>query len=61
MGLDSNIPVLVRGEQDGFYYRGTVKKEVEVSDGCCAVVVGMCNRVSSPAVLTYQLSFVYQY
>ncbi|KAM4777792.1 uncharacterized protein C11orf16 homolog isoform 1-T1 [Cyanocitta cristata] len=28
-GLDSNVPVLVRGEQDGFYYRGTVKEEME--------------------------------
>ncbi|XP_057274260.1 uncharacterized protein C11orf16 homolog [Pezoporus wallicus] len=33
MGLDSNIPVLVRGEQDGFYYRGTVKEEVENERG----------------------------
>ncbi|KAM9556238.1 LOW QUALITY PROTEIN: uncharacterized protein C11orf16 homolog [Guaruba guarouba] len=33
VGLDSNIPVLVRGEQDGFYYRGTVKEEVENERG----------------------------
>lgn len=33
-GTDSNVPVLVRGEQDGFYYQGTVKGELEVSDGC---------------------------
>ncbi|KAM6322042.1 uncharacterized protein C11orf16 homolog [Podargus strigoides] len=29
VGLDSNVPVLVRGEQDGFYYRGTVREETE--------------------------------
>ncbi|XP_072785740.1 uncharacterized protein C11orf16 homolog isoform X1 [Taeniopygia guttata] len=28
-GTDSNVPVLARGEQDGFYYRGTVKEEIE--------------------------------
>ncbi|KAM6394163.1 uncharacterized protein C11orf16 homolog [Pluvialis apricaria] len=33
VGLDSNVPVLVRGEQDGFYYRGTVKEEVESERG----------------------------
>uniref|UniRef100_A0A8C3JG80 Chromosome 11 open reading frame 16 n=1 Tax=Calidris pygmaea TaxID=425635 RepID=A0A8C3JG80_9CHAR len=33
VGLDSNVPVLVRGEQDGFYYRGTVKEEVEGERG----------------------------
>ncbi|XP_063188697.1 uncharacterized protein C11orf16 homolog [Chroicocephalus ridibundus] len=32
-GLDSNVPVLVRGEQDGFYYRGTVKEEIEGERG----------------------------
>ncbi|KFV01340.1 Uncharacterized protein C11orf16, partial [Tauraco erythrolophus] len=32
-GLDRNVPVLVRGEQDGFYYRGTVKEEVESERG----------------------------
>lgn len=46
-GIDSNVPVLVRGEQDGFYYRGTVKEEIEVSDGCCVVAEGMCNREQS--------------
>ncbi|KAK2535734.1 hypothetical protein Q9233_003460 [Columba guinea] len=33
VGLDSNVPVLVRGEQDGFYYRGTVKEETESDRG----------------------------
>ncbi|XP_075569419.1 uncharacterized protein C11orf16 homolog isoform X2 [Pelecanus crispus] len=33
VGLDSNVPVLVRGEQDGFYYRGTVKEEIESERG----------------------------
>ncbi|XP_075282724.1 uncharacterized protein C11orf16 homolog isoform X2 [Opisthocomus hoazin] len=33
VGLDSNIPVLVRGEQDGFYYHGTVKEESESERG----------------------------
>ncbi|KFZ46247.1 Uncharacterized protein C11orf16, partial [Antrostomus carolinensis] len=33
VGLDSNVPVLVRGEQDGFYYRGTVKEELEGETG----------------------------
>ncbi|XP_061236138.1 LOW QUALITY PROTEIN: uncharacterized protein C11orf16 homolog [Neopsephotus bourkii] len=33
VGLDSNVPVLVRREQDGFYYRGTVKEEVENERG----------------------------
>ncbi|XP_035184580.1 uncharacterized protein C11orf16 homolog isoform X3 [Oxyura jamaicensis] len=32
-GLDRNVPVLVRGEQDGFYYRGTVKEEMENERG----------------------------
>ncbi|KFZ69560.1 Uncharacterized protein C11orf16, partial [Podiceps cristatus] len=32
-GLDSNVPVLARGERDGFYYRGTVKGEVEGERG----------------------------
>ncbi|XP_056348840.1 uncharacterized protein C11orf16 homolog [Oenanthe melanoleuca] len=32
-GSDSNVPVLARGEQDGFYYRGTVKEEVESERG----------------------------
>lgn len=45
MSLDSNVPVLVRGEEDGFYYRGTVKEEIEVSDSCCVVVMGMGNRM----------------
>ncbi|XP_053924945.1 uncharacterized protein C11orf16 homolog [Cuculus canorus] len=31
--LDSNVPVLVRGEQDGFYYQGTVKQEIEGERG----------------------------
>lgn len=34
------MPVLARGEQDGFYYPGTVKEEIEVSDGCCVVAGG---------------------
>ncbi|OPJ73884.1 hypothetical protein AV530_013311 [Patagioenas fasciata monilis] len=33
VGLDSNVPVLVRREQDGFYYRGTVKEETESDRG----------------------------
>ncbi|XP_075019220.1 uncharacterized protein C11orf16 homolog [Calonectris borealis] len=33
VGLDSNVPVLVRGEQDGFYYLGTVKEEIESERG----------------------------
>ncbi|KFQ49238.1 Uncharacterized protein C11orf16, partial [Nestor notabilis] len=33
VALDSNIPVLVRGEQDGFYYHGTVKEELENERG----------------------------
>ncbi|KAM6256283.1 uncharacterized protein C11orf16 homolog [Spheniscus humboldti] len=33
VGLDSNVPVLVRGGQDGFYYRGTVKEEIESERG----------------------------
>ncbi|XP_074740503.1 LOW QUALITY PROTEIN: uncharacterized protein C11orf16 homolog [Strix uralensis] len=33
VGLDSNVPVLVRGEQDGFYYHGTVKEEIESERG----------------------------
>lgn len=62
MGLDTNVPVLVRGEQDGFYYRGTVKEEIEVSGSCCAVVVGMCNGVSGPpAVLAHHLSLVLRF
>ncbi|XP_062350424.1 uncharacterized protein C11orf16 homolog [Cinclus cinclus] len=32
-GTDSNVPVLARGEQDGFYYRGTVKEEIESERG----------------------------
>ncbi|XP_026706432.1 uncharacterized protein C11orf16 homolog [Athene cunicularia] len=32
VSLDSNIPVLVRGEQDGFYYEGTVKEEIEENE-----------------------------
>ncbi|XP_021258001.1 uncharacterized protein C11orf16 homolog isoform X2 [Numida meleagris] len=31
--LDKNVPVLVRGERDGFYYRGTVKEEIENERG----------------------------
>uniref|UniRef100_A0A8C4JKV3 Chromosome 11 open reading frame 16 n=1 Tax=Dromaius novaehollandiae TaxID=8790 RepID=A0A8C4JKV3_DRONO len=31
--LASNVPVLVRGERDGFYYRGTVKEELESEGG----------------------------
>ncbi|XP_067151626.1 LOW QUALITY PROTEIN: uncharacterized protein C11orf16 homolog [Apteryx mantelli] len=31
--LASNVPVLVRGEHDGFYYRGTVKEELESERG----------------------------
>ncbi|XP_041320580.1 uncharacterized protein C11orf16 homolog isoform X2 [Pyrgilauda ruficollis] len=30
---DSNVPVLARGEQDGFYYPGTVKEEIESERG----------------------------
>ncbi|XP_027740304.1 uncharacterized protein C11orf16 homolog isoform X1 [Empidonax traillii] len=33
MCIDSNVPVLVRREQDGFYYRGTVKEEIESERG----------------------------
>ncbi|KFV95453.1 Uncharacterized protein C11orf16, partial [Eurypyga helias] len=33
VGLDSNVPVLVRGEQDGFYYRGTVKEDIKSERG----------------------------
>ncbi|XP_055578625.1 uncharacterized protein C11orf16 homolog [Falco cherrug] len=33
VGLDSNTPVLARGEQDGFYYHGTVKEELESERG----------------------------
>ncbi|XP_075611212.1 LOW QUALITY PROTEIN: uncharacterized protein C11orf16 homolog [Balearica regulorum gibbericeps] len=33
VGLGCNVPVLVRGEQDGFYYRGTVKEEIESERG----------------------------
>ncbi|KGL98029.1 Uncharacterized protein C11orf16, partial [Charadrius vociferus] len=33
VGLDSNVPVLVRREQDGFYYRGTIKEEIEGDRG----------------------------
>ena len=59
VGLDSNIPVLVRGEQDGFYYHGTVKEESEVSACCCAVAAGVCDRVSCPlAVLMHHLNLV---
>lgn len=47
-GTDINVPVLARGEQDGFYYRGTVKEEIEVSDGCCVVAGGMSSHRSSP-------------
>ncbi|XP_068801118.1 uncharacterized protein C11orf16 homolog [Struthio camelus] len=32
-GLARNAPVLVRGEHDGFYYRGTVKEELESERG----------------------------
>ncbi|XP_009956254.1 PREDICTED: uncharacterized protein C11orf16 homolog, partial [Leptosomus discolor] len=32
VGLDSDVAVLVRGEQDGFYYRGTVKEEIEENE-----------------------------
>lgn len=42
-GLEKNVPVLVRRERDGFYYRGTVKEEIEVSDSCSHA--GVCNRV----------------
>lgn len=59
MGLGSNVPVLVRGEQDGFYYRGTIKEGAEVSDSCCAVVTGTFKKVSSPpAALLHHLSLV---
>lgn len=37
--LAKNVPVLVRGEHDGFYYHGTVKEEMEVSNSLCAVVM----------------------
>lgn len=43
-GTDSNVPVLARGEQDGFYYPGTVKEGIEVSDGCYVIAGSMCNR-----------------
>ncbi|KAM6115154.1 uncharacterized protein C11orf16 homolog [Pterocles gutturalis] len=33
VGLDSNVPVLARGDQDGFYYLGTVKEESESERG----------------------------
>ncbi|KAM6408298.1 uncharacterized protein C11orf16 homolog [Rhynochetos jubatus] len=33
VGLDSNVPVLMRGEQDGFYYRGTVKEHIKNERG----------------------------
>ncbi|KFQ30038.1 Uncharacterized protein C11orf16, partial [Merops nubicus] len=33
VGLGSNAPVLVRGGEDGFYYRGTVKEEIESERG----------------------------
>ncbi|KAM7110488.1 uncharacterized protein C11orf16 homolog isoform 1-T1 [Ciconia maguari] len=33
VGLDSNVPVLVRREKDGFYYHGTVKEEIESERG----------------------------
>ncbi|XP_069659901.1 uncharacterized protein C11orf16 homolog [Haliaeetus albicilla] len=33
VSLDSNVPVLVRGETDGFYYRGTVKEEIKSERG----------------------------
>ncbi|XP_054489958.2 uncharacterized protein C11orf16 homolog isoform X2 [Agelaius phoeniceus] len=32
-GTDSNVPVLARGEQDGFYYPGTVKEGIESERG----------------------------
>ncbi|XP_014731829.1 PREDICTED: uncharacterized protein C11orf16 homolog [Sturnus vulgaris] len=32
-GTDSSVPVLARGEQDGFYYQGTVKEEIESERG----------------------------
>ncbi|XP_039563676.1 LOW QUALITY PROTEIN: uncharacterized protein C11orf16 homolog [Passer montanus] len=32
-GTDCNVPVLARGEQDGFYYPGTVKEEIESERG----------------------------
>ncbi|KFV70842.1 Uncharacterized protein C11orf16, partial [Dryobates pubescens] len=33
VGLGSNVPVLVRREQDGFYYRGRIKEEKESGRG----------------------------
>ncbi|KFU87097.1 Uncharacterized protein C11orf16, partial [Chaetura pelagica] len=33
VGLGSNVPVLVRREQDGFYYHGTIKEEIESERG----------------------------
>ncbi|KFQ70607.1 Uncharacterized protein C11orf16, partial [Phaethon lepturus] len=33
VGLDSNVPVLVRGERDGFYYHATVREEIESERG----------------------------
>ncbi|KAJ7402527.1 hypothetical protein BTVI_85501 [Pitangus sulphuratus] len=33
MYIGSNVPVLVRREQDGFYYHGTVKEEIESERG----------------------------
>lgn len=49
--LAKNVPVLVRGEHDGFYYRGTVKEEVEVSNSLCAVVMQVytVSQICSPA------------
>ncbi|KAM4898255.1 uncharacterized protein C11orf16 homolog [Sylvia borin] len=32
-GPENNVPVLARGEQDGFYYPGTVKEEMESERG----------------------------
>lgn len=32
----------MRRERDGFYYRGTVKEEIEVSDSCGAAVMWVC-------------------
>uniref|UniRef100_A0A8D2QJP7 DUF4537 domain-containing protein n=1 Tax=Zonotrichia albicollis TaxID=44394 RepID=A0A8D2QJP7_ZONAL len=36
-GTDSNVPVLARGEQDGFYYPGRVKEEIESERGMLLV------------------------
>ncbi|OXB80520.1 UNVERIFIED_CONTAM: hypothetical protein H355_016310 [Colinus virginianus] len=33
LSTSQSIPVLVRGEHDGFYYRGTIKKEMENERG----------------------------